>query len=147
MKPRFLALLCAVLFVTAIVIVGCSTKGVNYEGGIRSLEAGTYAEALKTFQELASTENKYTNRALFYMGECYKYQFKWDEAQANFQKVVKAEPTSYLGSEARNRIAQIREGRKDVERLRIIHDNNNIVNLTYVFGGFDYINLIYYKSI
>lgn len=124
MKPRFLALLCAGLFVTAIVIVGCATKGLNYEGGIRSFEAGNYEEALKTFQEIASTENKYTNRALFYMGECYKYQFKWDEAMTNFKKVVTAEPTSYLGSEARNRMAQIREGRKDVQDLRIIHDNN-----------------------
>lgn len=124
MKPKYLALLCAIFFVVAIVITGCSTKGLNYEGGIRSFEDGNYVEAMKIFQEIAKTDNKYQNRALFYIGECYKFQFKWDDATASFQKVADAEPTTYLGAEARNRLAQIREGRKDVERLTILHDNN-----------------------
>jgi TolA-binding protein len=124
MKPKFLALLCAILFVNLIMIMGCTTKGLNYESGLRSLEGGNYAEALKTFKVIADGNSKYKNRATFYVGECYKYLFKWDEAAESYQKVVDAEPTSYLGAEARNGIAQIREGRKDVERLKIFHDNN-----------------------
>ncbi|HGJ65445.1 TPA: tetratricopeptide repeat protein [bacterium] len=124
MKPKFLVLICTILFITAIAIVGCSTKGLNFEAGIRSFEEGKYAEALTIFQNISATENKYRNRAFFYVGECYKFQFKWDDALASFQKVVDAEPTTYLGAEARNRIAQIREGRKDVERLKILHANN-----------------------
>jgi tetratricopeptide (TPR) repeat protein len=124
MKPKFLVLICTILFITAIAIVGCSTKGLNFEAGIRSFEEGKYAEALTIFQNISVTENKYKNRAFFYIGECYKFQFKWDDALASFQKVVDAEPTTYLGAEARNRIAQIREGRRDVERLKILHANN-----------------------
>jgi len=96
MKPKYLALLCAIFFVTAIAITGCSTKGLNYEGGIRYFEDGNYVEAMKIFQEISKTDNKYKNRALFYIGECYKFQFKWDDATANFHKVVDADPTTYL---------------------------------------------------
>ncbi len=107
-----------------LIIVGCSTKGLDYEAAMREFEAGKYEEARKAFEAIAKEGGKYANRANFYVGECYKYQFKWDEATAAFQKVIDAEPTTYLGSEARNRIAQIREGRNDVQRLTIIYGNN-----------------------
>lgn len=123
MKLNFLVISC-VAFVFVITMVGCTTKGLNYEAGVRSYEDGDYALAIKTLEVIAKSTDKYSNRARFYMGESYKMQFKWDEALTNFQAVVDAEPTTYLGSEARSRIAQISEGRKDVERLRIIHDNN-----------------------
>lgn len=117
--------LCLMLVLTAVALMSCSTaKGINYEAGLRSFEAGNYDEAIKVFQEIAKTKNKYTNRATFYLGECYKYQFKWDQATAEFQKVADSEsPTSYLGSESRNRISQIREGRRDIERLEFTYKN------------------------
>jgi tetratricopeptide (TPR) repeat protein len=124
MKLRFLVYYCVLSFVLAIVMAGCTTKGLNFETGMREFEDSQYAQALKTFEVIAKSDNKYVNRATYYMGECYKYQFMWDQAAASFQKVADAEPTTYLGAEARNRIAQIREGRKDVERLKITHDNN-----------------------
>ena len=124
MKLKFLVYCCVLSFVLAIAMIGCSTKGLNFEAGMRDYEDGQYAKALKTFEAIAKSDSKYVNRATYYMGECYKYQFMWDEAAASFQKVADAEPTTYLGAEARNRIAQIREGRKDVERLKITHDNN-----------------------
>ena len=123
MKLKLLVFSCLTL-VFVITMVGCSTKGLNYEAGVRSFEDGDYIQALKTFEAIAKTNDKYANRARFYVGECYKMQFKWDEALTNFQMVADAEKTTYLGSEARNRISQISEGRKDVERLMIIHDNN-----------------------
>lgn len=114
----------ALLFV-AIAMMSCSTKGINFEGGLKRFEARQFGEAIVVFQEIAKTENKYTNRARFYVGECLKFQAKWDEAMAQFQMVADSEPmTSYLGAEAKNRIAQIREGRRDIERLKILHDNN-----------------------
>ena len=124
MKLRFLALYCVVSLVFVITMVGCAAKGLYYETGIRSFEDGDYVTALKTFETIAKSNNKYSNKARFYMGECYKMQFKWDEALTNFQMVRDAEKTTYLGAEARNRISQINEGRKDVERLKITHDNN-----------------------
>ena len=123
MKLKFFLISCVTL-VFVITMVGCTTKGLNYESGVRSYEERDYTLALKTFEAIAKSKDKYSNRARFYMGECYKMQFKWDEALTNFQLVVDAEPTTYLGSEARNKVAQINEGRKDVERLKIIHDNN-----------------------
>jgi len=124
MKLKFLALSCVVSFAFVITMVGCSTKGISYEAGLKDYEDGNYAQALKVFESVAKSNNKYATKARFYMGECYKYQFKWDEALTNFQMVVDTEKTTYLAAEARNRISQINEGRKDVERLKIIHDNN-----------------------
>jgi len=113
------------LLVTAVTMMSCATKGINFESGLAKFEARQFDEAIVVFQEIAKTEGKYTNRARFYVGECFKFQGKWDEATAQFQMVADSEPTSsYLGVEAKNRIAQIREGRRDIERLRILHDNN-----------------------
>jgi tetratricopeptide (TPR) repeat protein len=124
MKLKFLVFYCVVCLVFVVTMMGCTTKGLNYEAGIRDYENGDYVQALKTFESVAKMNNKYSTKARFYMGECYKYQFKWDEALTNFQMVVDTEKTTYLAAEARNRISQISEGRKDVERLTIIHDNN-----------------------
>lgn len=124
MKLKFLVLYCVVSLVFVVTMMGCTTKGLNFEAGIRDYESGNYVQALKTFESVAKMNTKYSTRARFYMGECYKYQFKWDEALTNFQMVVDTEKTTYLAAEARNRISQINEGRKDVERLMIIHDNN-----------------------
>jgi len=124
MKARSVVGVYLVSLLFAIALAGCTTKGINFESGLTKLEAGEYEQAIKVFKGIAEGKNKYTNRARFYMGECYKLQFKWDEAVKQFQMVSDAEKSTYLGSEARNRIAQINEGRKDIERLKIIHDNN-----------------------
>ena len=113
------------LFSIAIVMMGCSSKGLDYEGGLRKFEAGELDEAIEVFEAIVAEGGKYANRARYYIGECYKFQFKWDEAMAQFQTVVDSEPgITYLGSEARNRISQIREGRRDIERIKIVHGNN-----------------------
>jgi tetratricopeptide (TPR) repeat protein len=110
----------------AIMMIGCAAKeGLDFESGLKKFEAKDYDEAIAIFQQIASEEGEYTNRARFYLGECYKYQFKWDQAVAEYQKVVDSEPRmSFLASEARDAIARIREGRRDIERLKILHENN-----------------------
>lgn len=124
--PIFAASLMLILLITASWMMGCTTaKGINFEEGLSKFEAGQLNEAIAVFSEIAKTPGKYQKRAKYYIGECYKLQFKWDEATAQFQQVSDTEPaTSYLGAEARSRIASIREGRKDIERLKFIHDNN-----------------------
>jgi TolA-binding protein len=115
----------ALFSIAAFVIMGCTTKGLDYQAGLSKFEAKELDEALEIFEAIAQEEGKYANRARYYIGECYKLQFKWDEATAQFQTVVDTEPpASYLATEARNKISQIREGRRDIERLKIIHDNN-----------------------
>lgn len=112
-------------FIATLVMVGCTTKGLDYQAGLSKFEAGELNEAIKIFEAIAKEGGKYTNRARYYIGECYKLQFKWDESIRQFQMVVDAEPpTSYLSAEARSRISQIRDGRRDIERLKIVHDNN-----------------------
>jgi len=124
MKLKAVLSMYLVLLLIAIAITGCSTKGLNYESGLRKFEAKELDEALKIFEEIVQAESGYTNRARYYIGECYKLKFNWEEATKNFQMVADAEPpTSYLGAQARNRIAQIREGKKDIERLEIIIRN------------------------
>lgn len=116
---------CLILPIIIVSMMGCTTKGLDYEAGLVKFEAGQLDEAIAVFSEIAKTPGKYQNRAKFYIGECYKLQFKWDEATAQFQQVSDTEPAiSYLGSEARNRISQIRNASKDIERLKFIHDNN-----------------------
>jgi len=118
-----------ILLVIAVAMMGCGatrnlTSGLNYESGLKKFEARKFDEAVVVFQEVAESESVYANRAKYYVGECYKMQFKWQEAMDQFQMVVDAEPpTSYLAAESRNRIAQIREGRRDIERIRIIYNN------------------------
>jgi tetratricopeptide (TPR) repeat protein len=106
-------------------MISCATKaGLDYEAGLRKFEAEQYDEAIKIFEEIAQGGGKYANRARFNMGECYKFQFKWDQAMEQFQMVADSEPSmSYLASEAKNRISQIREGRRDIDRLKIIIGN------------------------
>jgi tetratricopeptide (TPR) repeat protein len=117
--------ICLALLFVAFAMMSCTTKGIDFEAGLKKFEARQFDEAIVIFQEIAKTESIYTNRARFYIGECLKFQAKWDEATAQFQMVADSEPmTSYLGIEAKNRIAQIREGRRDIQRLRILHDNN-----------------------
>lgn len=115
----------AFLLFTIVSMMACSTKeGINFESGLTKFEANQLDEAIKVFSEIAKKPGKYQDRARFYLGECYKLQFKWDEATAAYQSVVDNEPaTSYLAAEARNGIAQVREGRRDVERLKYTHDN------------------------
>lgn len=116
--------ICLVMLFVVSAMMGCTTKGIDFESGLREFEALKYDAAILAFEEIAQTENKYTNRARFYIGECYKFQGKWEEATAELQTVVDAEPSSsYLGAEARNRIAQIREGKRDTERLNILISN------------------------
>lgn len=113
------------LLIFAVAMIGCGAKGLDYESGLSKFEAKQYDEAILIFQEIAASDSGYANRAKYYVGECYKFQFKWDEATAQFQSVVDSEPpTSYLASRARNKISQIREGKRDVERIKIIHSNN-----------------------
>ena len=114
------------LLLAAIIMIGCGTrKGLNFENGLRRFEERKLEEAIAAFEPIALEGGDYANRARFYMGECYKLQFKWDEATSQFQMVVDSEPsTNYLAIKARDRIAQIREGRRDIQRIKIIHDNN-----------------------
>lgn len=113
------------LFFIAALMMGCTTKGLDYEAGLRKFEAREFDEAIKILEAIVQEGGKYTNRARYYIGECYKFQFKWDEAMEQFQMIVDSEPpVSYLASEARHRISQIREGKRDVERTKIIHGNN-----------------------
>lgn len=126
MRQRSVAGICLVLFVIAAAMMGCATrKGIKFESGLKKFEAKELDEAIIIFEKIAAGGGKYGNRARYYVGECYKLQFKWDESMAQFQMVVDSEPpTSYLGTQARNKISLIREGRKDIERTKIIHDNN-----------------------
>lgn len=126
MRQRSVVGICLVLFVIAAAMMGCATKkGIDFEAGVKSFDARELDEAIVIFKQIAAGGGKYGNRARYYVGECYKLQFKWDEATAQFQMVVDDEPpTSYLGTQARNKISLIREGRKDIQRTKIIHDNN-----------------------
>ena len=125
MKLGSIFAVCLILLITAISMMGCTTKGLNYEDGLRKFEAGQLDEAIVVFSQIAEKPGKYQNRAKYYIGECYKLQFKWDLATEHFQQVSDSEPAaSYLGAEARNRISQIREGRRDIDRLKFIHANN-----------------------
>jgi len=125
MRLGFIVGMCLMLFVVAIVMTGCEVaKGLNYESGLTKFEAKQFDEAIVIFEEIAKSDSDYANRAKYYIGECYKLQFKWQEATDQFQMVVDSEPPmSYLAAEARNRISQIREGKNDVERIKIIYDN------------------------
>lgn len=124
MRLGFVIGMCLMLLVVAVSMMSCTTKGLSYESGLAKFEAKQYDEALLVFQEIADSGGSYTNRARFYMGECYKLKFDWEEATKQFQMVIDAEPpTSYLASESRNRIQQIREGRGDIERIEILRDN------------------------
>ena len=116
--------MCLMLLVVAVAMMSCTTKGLSYESGLSKFEAKQYDEALLVFQGIADSGGSYGNRARYYMGECYKLKFNWEEATKQFQMVIDAEPpTSYLASESRNRIQQIREGRGDIERIEILRDN------------------------
>jgi tetratricopeptide (TPR) repeat protein len=122
------------LLIIAVAMTGCGatknfTSGISYESGLKKFEARQLDEAIVIFQEIADSESAYASRARFYLGESYKLQFKWEEADAEYQKVAASEsPTSYLAAESRNRISQIREGKRDTERIKIIHDNQRESN-------------------
>ncbi len=122
--------MCLMMLIIAVAMTGCGatrnlTSGLSYESGLKKFDAKKFDEAVAIFQKVANSGSVYANRARYHLGESYKLQFKWDEATAEFQKVVDAEPpTSYLAAESRNRISQIREGKRDTERIKIIHDNN-----------------------
>ncbi|MBD3182009.1 tetratricopeptide repeat protein [Candidatus Poribacteria bacterium] len=125
MRQIYIATLCVALLFVVIALNSCTTEGIDFESGLKEFEAGNYEEAIVTFQEIVAQGGDYTNRAKFYIGESYKFQGKFDEAMAIFQEVADSEPKmSYLGTEARNRVSQIRESRRDIERLRILHSNN-----------------------
>jgi len=126
MRQRSVAGICLALFVIAAAMMGCATKkGLDFESGLKKFEARELDEAIVIFEQIAAGGGKYGNRARYHVGECYKLQFKWDEAIAQFQVVVDSEPlTSYLGTEARNEISLIREGRRDIQRTKILHGNN-----------------------
>ena len=125
MRLGFIIGMCLTLLIVVTAMMGCTTKGFSYESGLAKFEAKNYDEALAIFQEIADSGGSYANRARYYMGECYKLKFDWEKATNQFQMVIDAEPpTSYLAAKARSRIAQIREGRKDIERLTILRDNN-----------------------
>jgi TolA-binding protein len=126
MRLRSIAALCLPLLFVVITMMSCGTKkALDFESGLKKYEAGELDEAIVIFEQIAQGGGSYANRARYYIGESYKNQFKWDKAIEQFQAVVDSEPpTSYLGVEARNRISQIREGRRDIERIKIIHDNN-----------------------
>ncbi len=124
MRLGFIIGMCLMLLVVAVTMMSCTTKGLSYESGLAKYEAKQYDEALLVFQSIADSGGRYANRARYYMGECYKLKFNWEEATKQFQMVIDAEPpVSYLASEARSRIAQIREGKVDIERIEIIRDN------------------------
>ena len=124
MRLGFIIGMCLMLLVVAVAMMGCTTKGLSYESGLTKFEAKQYDEALLVFQGIADSGGGYANRARYYMGECYKLKFEWEEATKQFQMVIDAEPpTSYLSAEARSRIAQIREGKSDIERIEILRDN------------------------
>ena len=126
MRLRSIVGICLPLLVVVVVMMGCGTKeGLDFESGLKSFEGREFDAAIAVFEQIAQEGGEYTNRARYYMGECYKFQFKWDEAAEQFQMVADSEsPTSYLGAEARGRISQIREGRRDIQRIKIIHGNN-----------------------
>lgn len=111
-------------FVIVSMIVGCASKGEDFESALKDFEDRKYNTALKAFEEIAKKPGKYQSKAMFYVGECYKFKLDFDNAIASFQKVIDMDPRSYTSVEARNRIAQIREGKNDIERLRIIYGNN-----------------------
>jgi len=123
MKVRFIVFLSLVSLAIAFILAGCSSKAINYDSALQKYEAQNYQKALTEFEEIAKGSSKFAPRAEFYAGECYKYLFRFDEAVAAFQKVGEKSTDPYLSAEAKNRLAQIREGRNDVERLKITHAN------------------------
>jgi len=109
------------ILIIAILWAGCVTKPIDFGPGLVKFDARQYGEAMLVFQEVADEDGGKISRARFYMGECYKYQSKYDRAIGQFQMVVDAEPSrSYLADQARDRISQITEGRKNIERLGIL---------------------------
>ena len=124
MKVGTIVGMCLALLLIAIAMMSCTTKGLDFEAGVEKFDARELDEAIAIFESIASEESKYTNRARYYMGQCYKLQFKWEEAEQQFQTVIDTEPpASYLASEARSRIAQIREGKDEIVRLDFIRKN------------------------
>jgi len=125
MRLRSIVGIYLILLLIASAMIGCTTKGLNFEEGLEKFETKQLDEALVIFEQIAAEGGDYGNRALFYVGEIKKLQFKWQEAIDSFQTVMDTEPgNSYLGVEARDRVSQITEGRRDIERIKIIHDNN-----------------------
>jgi len=111
----------------AILWAGCVIKPVDFSPGLAKFDVGQYGEAMLVFQEVADKDSGKANRARFYIGECYKYQSKYDMAIEQFQMVVDTEPPrSYLANQARDRISQIKEGRKDVERLGVLFHSSKL---------------------
>jgi len=126
MRQRSVVGIFLAMLAIAIVMTGCATKaGIDFETGLKEYEARNFDEAIKIFAQIAEGGGKYGNRARFYVGECYKFQFDWDKAVEQFQMVIDSEPrNSYLGTQAREKISLIKDGRRDIERTKIIHDNN-----------------------
>ena len=126
MRQRSVVGMFLVLLIIGAAMMGCATKkGIDFEAAVRKFDAREFDEAIKIFQEIAAGGGKYGNRARFYIGECYKLQFKWDEAIAEFQAVVDSEPAmSYLGTQARGKISLVREGQRDIQRTKNVHGNN-----------------------
>ncbi|MFC1717848.1 tetratricopeptide repeat protein [Candidatus Poribacteria bacterium] len=124
-KTAYIIKLFLPILVMAILWTGCVTRPADFGPGLMKFDSRQYDKATLVFQEIADKDGEKASRAMFYMGECYRYQSRYDRAIEQFQMVVDAEPSrSYLANQARDRILQIREGRRDTARIKIIHDNN-----------------------
>jgi tetratricopeptide (TPR) repeat protein len=106
------------ILVMAALCAGCASTPVDFGPGLVKFDTRQYDEAALVFQEIIDKDSEKTNQARFYIGECYRYQSRYDRAIGMFQMIVNTEPPrSYLANQARDRISQIREGRRDIERL------------------------------
>lgn len=123
MKTKYFAALYGMMFLAALLLSGCG-GGLSYDNANKAYEKGQYDRALKLYQQiLKDPKNKYFNRANFMVGEIYKHQLKWDDAMKYYQVAADNEGATYLGSQAKNRLSQIRDGVKVVKESRSTYDN------------------------
>lgn len=76
------------LFITAIILTGCGTKGMeSYDAGVLLFQEKKYNECISEFQK-AVEENPDFGEAYMYMGRAYNSLQKYDLSIDNYQKAV-----------------------------------------------------------
>lgn len=127
MKVKYLKYFATFLIINlalALTLSGCG-GGLGYDNASKSFQKGEYDRALKLYEQIvkAGPKGRYFNRANFMIGEIYRHQFKWDEALKHYQVAVDKEGATYLGSQSRLRISQVRDGVKVIKEARATYDN------------------------
>lgn len=104
----------------------------NFNKGVYYFEKYNFPEAIiqfKQFLKKSEDDNVKNARALFYLGNIYRYRFEYDKARYYFQKIIGEYPDSSLNMQAQFYIA------------RIYDEENNLIKAT------DYYNNILMSDI